>query len=338
MNKFENAGYLKIIFWIGIIFIILAIGFYVANFYMEFPLNEKLSNDADDWSKFGAYFGGSLSPILAFLALIALLYSIQYQIHEFKESTAQLKYQNELLETQVKEARITKATEVELKNIEAINEFLIEIINILQGLFAIKSGYFNNLPADPVKRAVNFGPTVFSAYVSNFQISKLTFLEKNKPTRGSWGDIIHLSAVLNDYNSLLQALKTKNDLHHDIMQKSSNMLDSNLNTTVKLTINDPVLLDLLSRAGAEKGKNLIHLTNGLINMIDDAAINLSNIIKLLPGIAESGIAKSLESPEIILNEHPIIRYELDENQQSLLKKCEPVDICKLDTILKMSSS
>lgn len=335
VNKFENAYFLKLIFLTGIVFIILAIAFYVANFYIEITLNEKLSKDADDWSKFGAYFGGSLSPILAFLALIALLYSIHYQIHEFKESTAQLKYQNELLENQLNEAKITKAKEVELRNIDAINEFLIEIINILQGLLAIKRGYFDKLSADPVKRAMDFGPTVFSAHTSNFQISKLTFLEKNKPARGTWGDIINLSAVLNDCNSILQILKTKNNLHDDIMQKSSNKSDLNLNNTIELIRTDPILLDLLGRAGVEKAKNLIYLTNELINTIDDTAITLSTIIELLPGIAESGIAKS---QMIKPNEYTIIRYELSEYQQSLLKKCEPVDTYKLDNIMKMPSS
>lgn len=82
------------------------IGTALIPYIMVFAKN-GVSNAPDDWGIFGDYFGGILNPLLAFLALIALLVTIKLQINElsitrkeFEKSSNALIAQQKLLERQ----------------------------------------------------------------------------------------------------------------------------------------------------------------------------------------------------------------------------------------------
>ena len=51
----------------------------------------KLSNDPATWGTFGDYLGGTLNPIISFLALIGLLYTIHQQAQEMQATREELK-------------------------------------------------------------------------------------------------------------------------------------------------------------------------------------------------------------------------------------------------------
>ncbi len=51
----------------------------------------KLSNDPATWGTFGDYLGGTLNPIISFLALIGLLYTIHQQAQEMQSTREELK-------------------------------------------------------------------------------------------------------------------------------------------------------------------------------------------------------------------------------------------------------
>jgi len=50
----------------------------------------KLSNDPATWGTFGDYLGGTLNPIISFLAFIGLLYTIHQQAQEMKATRDEL--------------------------------------------------------------------------------------------------------------------------------------------------------------------------------------------------------------------------------------------------------
>lgn len=65
----------------------------------------------EKWGQLGDFFGGVLNPIFAFLALIALLYTIKLQVRELRETKEYMgktalaaKKQNEFLKTESKSA------------------------------------------------------------------------------------------------------------------------------------------------------------------------------------------------------------------------------------------
>lgn len=181
IDRKENSISYKLVA-IGVIGLILIIVVAVV-FYLHVTVNEAFTEiPQNKLVAFGEYFGGTLSPVLAFFALIALLISIHYQVTEFQKSTKQLressialKKQNELIQNQISEARDFNTKEAEIKKIDATNEFLLEAISSLNELLAIKRNYLNKLTDHPAQRASAVQPILTSSHYGNLQISKLIF-------------------------------------------------------------------------------------------------------------------------------------------------------------------
>ncbi len=72
--------------------LLLALGAYVWRFH-DLPI----STNPKDWADFGAYFGGALAAPLSFLALIALLRTIQLQLAALKHAQEESRRQDEYL-------------------------------------------------------------------------------------------------------------------------------------------------------------------------------------------------------------------------------------------------
>ena len=71
---------------------------YINNF-KTFPI----ANDSATWGTFGDYLGGTLNPIISFLALIGLLYTIHQQAQEMKATREELKQAAEQQRQQVEQ-------------------------------------------------------------------------------------------------------------------------------------------------------------------------------------------------------------------------------------------
>lgn len=68
----------------GLILITTVLGFY-ANYF-----GSSFSSEHTAWAEFGSFFGGFLSPLIAFLAIIMLYQTLNSQISEFRESVTHL--------------------------------------------------------------------------------------------------------------------------------------------------------------------------------------------------------------------------------------------------------
>lgn len=78
--------------FIYFIFIIVAILFFIVisgTYFYHF--SGSFSNSQEIWGTFGDYIGGTLNPILGFLSLIALLYTINLQNNELSLSRKEIK-------------------------------------------------------------------------------------------------------------------------------------------------------------------------------------------------------------------------------------------------------
>jgi uncharacterized membrane protein len=80
----KQSKYAVFILVSGLILIIAVLGLYVYYFGTNF------SSEHTTWAEFGSFFGGLLSPLIAFLAIIMLYQTLASQISEFKESVAHL--------------------------------------------------------------------------------------------------------------------------------------------------------------------------------------------------------------------------------------------------------
>jgi len=75
----KQDAWLYVIGAVALIFIVLVLSMYFIHF-------TRLSTDTTVWGTFGDYVGGSLNPLLSFLALIALLYTIRLQKRQLNET------------------------------------------------------------------------------------------------------------------------------------------------------------------------------------------------------------------------------------------------------------
>lgn len=93
--------------WIIVIFAIIAFGvvfgFYWAHFgwIKEIKTNDSGGTENALWGVLGDYVGGTLNPLLSFLALCALLWTIRLQIEELETSRIEFKKTAEAAQEQV---------------------------------------------------------------------------------------------------------------------------------------------------------------------------------------------------------------------------------------------
>lgn len=81
----EHQHYIQIAFWVAIVFSVATVIVYLLTFH------SGLSSDQSDWGTFGDYVGGLLNPVVALVALWALLKTISLQIKELHVVKAELK-------------------------------------------------------------------------------------------------------------------------------------------------------------------------------------------------------------------------------------------------------
>lgn len=94
---------------------ILATSFYVAVFW------GPLSTRQEIWGQFGDYVGGTLNPVLAFFAFIALLFTIVFQSHELKVTNDELRKSVDAAKHQTFEATFFQLVRLYNSNVAAIS-------------------------------------------------------------------------------------------------------------------------------------------------------------------------------------------------------------------------
>ena len=86
----------------------------------------KLSNDPATWGTFGDYLGGTLNPIISFLAFIGLLYTIHQQAQEMQATREELKQaaeqQRQQVEQQSRQSKIFNLRQFESTFFSLLNQ------------------------------------------------------------------------------------------------------------------------------------------------------------------------------------------------------------------------
>ena len=75
----------------------------ILGLYIAYFKNLSITNDSATWGTFGDYLGGTLNPIISFLALIGLLYTIHQQAQEMQATREELKQAAEQQRQQVEQ-------------------------------------------------------------------------------------------------------------------------------------------------------------------------------------------------------------------------------------------
>ncbi|WP_417327819.1 putative phage abortive infection protein [Halarcobacter sp.] len=110
MKKDNTLINLGLLFSAAIIFVLGIFAFYIDTFS-----NKVITKDTESFAFFGDFIGGTLNPILAFLAFLALLYTIKIQSDELSATREELAKSAKAQQEQSKSLELqNKATELQI--------------------------------------------------------------------------------------------------------------------------------------------------------------------------------------------------------------------------------
>lgn len=101
-TKLRNFNSSKLIKWLAWIFTVASISIACVFWFYLINFSGGLSNKTENWGAFGDFVGGTLNPILSFMALIALLLTIILQSRELEATREELSRSATAQEKQVK--------------------------------------------------------------------------------------------------------------------------------------------------------------------------------------------------------------------------------------------
>lgn len=101
-------------------------------YFWVFGLSGSFEKDQQLWAMFGDYVGGVTNPIIALLALLGLLITIQMQRRDFKETTDSLKEQVELAKIERLENSLSALAPIILAQVERITEQEVQLLRPLE--------------------------------------------------------------------------------------------------------------------------------------------------------------------------------------------------------------
>lgn len=99
----RESWFIFFVFMVAFIVVLLVVMLLFAHFFVgwDLPLvSVKHASTAEHWGQLGDFFGGILNPVLSFLALMAVLYSINIQRLELKETRKEIKESNYIQNSQ----------------------------------------------------------------------------------------------------------------------------------------------------------------------------------------------------------------------------------------------
>ena len=118
----------------------------ILGLYIAYFKNLSVTNDSATWGTFGDYLGGTLNPIISFLALIGLLYTIHQQAQEMQATREELKQaaeqQRQQVEQQSRQSEIFNLQQFEstfFSLLDQHNKIIEKIITPIED----KTGYSN---------------------------------------------------------------------------------------------------------------------------------------------------------------------------------------------------
>ena len=240
----------------------------VLGLYIAYFKNLSITNDSATWGTFGDYLGGTLNPIISFLALIGLLYTIHQQAQEMQATREELKQAAEQQRKQVEQQ--SRQSEIfNLQQFESTFFSLLEQHNkIIENLIEAKISDLTNITIDEkfnidcyVKDNIRQNPLPKKYFIILFQILKFISLSLSKDIEGKTDNKI----TINDFSHDNQQSREKLSNHYINPQEKiySNILRSFIpNDILKLLILNCLSLDKDSK---EHNLKTFYNFQGLLN-------------------------------------------------------------------------
>lgn len=183
----------------------------------------------------------------------------------------------------------------EKRKVDVVNQSMCKLFSALTTLLQVKSNYYDGVCAssNPIERALMFPVVVIYGTPISIDVSELTcFISEGKVANsGKYKnmevDIIMIEDLLRRYNSLLEAIKLRNDFDKECRGKIISAAGSPV-PSARMK-ND----DIVNVIGASDAAYYVDLTERLMLMIDGLLNDIHSLLKEFPLYSESKINKKL---------------------------------------------
>ena len=240
----------------------------ILGLYIAYFKNLSVTNDSATWGTFGDYLGGTLNPIISFLALIGLLYTIHQQAQEMQATREELKQAAEQQRKQVEQQ--SRQSEIfNLQQFESTFFSLLEQHNkIIENLIEAKISDLTNITIDEkfnidcyVKDNIRQNPLPKQYFIILFQILKFISLSLSKDIEGKTDNKI----TINDFSHDNQQSREKLSNHY--INPQEKIYSNSLRSFIPNDILKLLILNCLSLDKDSKEHNLKTFYNfqGLLN-------------------------------------------------------------------------
>ena len=246
----------------------------ILGLYIAYFKNLSVTNDSATWGTFGDYLGGTLNPIISFLALIGLLYTIHQQSQEMQATREELK---QAAEQQHRQADIFNLQQFEstfFSLLEQHNKVVerIEVESIYEGLHNIYNKKIDQIttrkPSEELSnshaiKSINQHYELKSYFNLLFQILKFISISLSKNSESNNSE--DLKITIKDFDA--DNKRSKEKLSHEYINPQERMYSDILrsfipNIILKLLALNCLTIDKFSRDNESK---TLYNFQGLLN-------------------------------------------------------------------------
>ena len=246
----------------------------VLGLYISYFKNLSVTNDSATWGTFGDYLGGTLNPIISFLALIGLLYTIHQQAQEMQatreeleQAAEQQRRQSEIFNLQQFESTFFSLLEQHNKAVEKI-----EAESIFEELHNIYNKKIDQIttrkPSEELSnshaiKSINQHYELKSYFNLLFQILKFISISLSKNSESNNSE--DLKITIKDFDA--DNKRSKEKLSHEYINPQERMYSDILrsfipNIILKLLALNCLTIDKFSRDNESK---TLYNFQGLLN-------------------------------------------------------------------------
>lgn len=172
-------------------------------------------------------------------------------------------------------------TQLQKERINAINDWILSIIEAFNDLVSIKVMYYDKLSENPFHRVSAIRSFVTNGTRIENKISPLSFIAiKNK--KDKWRDLGLIKAMVSNYNQLIEIWKKRNEIERPIRE----MLIETYGDLGSARINAEMIFKVVNPS---KFIALISLNEQAIKLTDNLLIDMNGFINELPIIGRASI-------------------------------------------------
>ena len=202
-------------------------------------------------------------------------------------------------------------TKIEIQKIEAVNNVILEAMNVRTNLIAIKDNYRGRISDCPIQRLLSVPPIMLRDNQFTLKLSSLSFIAPKigDDADNKWTSLGYISTIFSNYNSMLNIWKKRNEIILDRLEDLKPFFHIPLGVKEVQRLLGPATVYQLS-----------DLTELALMMTDEVLIEVCDFM-----IGFTAVAKTKVSKRVLKKFGPILNVELPDINNEFIQRVPEVD-------------